>query len=191
MSSQTLGVRIPLELLERVDSFAVEHEIRRSKAIVDLVEVGLDHATSSVQQKAVASSVIGAQNAKTGQRAQAWGVRTARAIATSLGAEKAEDQPLANEFWLDGKRVAIKCARPSTSQCGMTNTMRERVDYIICASQNTDTSFSLYKLTPEQWMEHAHDTPRHNRNFGKLTHVSRSTYRRIGEDLGEVEIDSP
>jgi len=191
MSSQTLGVRMPLDLLERLDAFALERDIRRSKAIVDLVEIGLSHADSDAKQVAASNRTNGAQTTETGQRAQSWGVRTARAIADALGAEKAKDQPLANEFWLDGKRVAIKCARPSTSQCGLTNTMRDRVDYIICASQNTDTSFSLYKLTPAQWIANAHDTPKHNRNYGKLTHVSRSTYRRIGEDLGDVEIESP
>ena len=100
---------------------------------------------------------------------------------------------MANEFILDGKRVAIKCAKPTNSQCGLTNTMRDRVDYIICASQTDGGTFNLYKVTPAQWEQHAKEPPKHNRNYGSLTHLSRSVYRRIyrriGEDLGEVEIE--
>ena len=96
---------------------------------------------------------------------------------------------MANEFILDGKRVAIKCAKPATTQCGLTNKMRNRVDYIICALQTEDGAFHLYKITPGQWKEHATEPPEHNRNFGIQTHLSRSVYQRIGEDLGEVVID--
>jgi len=67
--------------------------------------------------------------------------------------------------------------------------MRDRVSYIICASQNVGGSFNLYKITPEQWEQHANEPPKYNRNYGTPTHLCRSVYRRIGEDLGEVEIE--
>ena len=73
---------------------------------------------------------------------------------------------MANEFMLDGKRVAIKCAKPATAQCGLTNTMRDRVDYIICASQTVGGTFNLYKVTPGQWAQHAKEPSKHNLLFG-------------------------
>ena len=129
------------------------------------------------------------QSTASRRRAQQRGIQTARKIAAVLGAEKAGDRTIANEFCLDGKRAAIKCAKSATTQCGLTNTMRDRVDYIVCASQTEDGTFNLYEVTPEQWAEHAKKPPKHNRNYGTLTHLSRSVFRRIGEDFGEVEIE--
>ena len=188
--SQTLGVRIPEHVLVHVDEFAKANEMTRSKAIAELVEQALsgDKTVRNADPTAGWNDGFGGQNTASGQRAQEWGSRTARKIAQILGAKKA-DQPQANEFILDGKRVAIKCARPTTTQCGLTNRMRDRVDYIICASQTVDGTFRLYKVSPEQWGQHANTPPEHNRNFRYLTHLSRSVYRRIGEDLGEVELN--
>lgn len=191
VGSQTLGVRIPAHVLTGVDRFAKEKDLTRSMAVAVLVEqalteTGMAPEESPPQGKATTS---GAQDTVSGRRAQQWGTRTAREIAAVLGAEKAADQPQANEFWLDGKRVAIKCAKPKTTQCGLTNTMRDRVDYIICASQTAGGMFNLYKVTPERWEENATHPPKHNRNHDTLTHLSRSAWRRVGEDLGEVEID--
>ena len=190
--SQTLGVRIPNRVLTGVDRFARERDLTRSMAIAVLVEQALlenGMAPSELPPFGTAAA-SGGQDTASGQRAQQWGLRIAREIAATLGAEKAADQPMANEFLLDCKRVAIKCAKPATTQCGLTNTMRDRVSYIICASQNVGGSFNLYKITPEQWEQHANEPPKHNRNYGTLTHLSRSVYRRIGEDLGEVEIEN-
>ena len=189
--SQTLGVRIPERVLAGVDRFAREQDLTRSMAIAVLLEQALSEggtAPSELPPPAKADA-SGGQDTASGQRAQQWGIRTARKIAAVLEAEKADDQPMANEFMLDGKRVAIKCAKPATTQCGLTNTMRERVDYIICASQAVGGRFNLYKVTPRQWKQHAKEPPKHNRNYGSLTHLSRSVYRRIGEDLGEVVIE--
>ena len=190
--SQTLGVRIPEHVLAGVDKFAHANEIKRSEAIAVLVERALsgDGIAPSAVPTAAMKGGSGGQNTASGQRAQAWGGRTARRIAEVLGAEKVTDLPQANEFILDGKRVAIKCAKPTTTLCGITNRMRGRVDYIICASQTVDGTFHLYKVTPEQWRRHASKPPEHNRNFRYLTHLSRSTYRRIGEDLGEIELNN-
>ena len=189
-SSQTLGVRIPEHVLAGVDEFAGANEMTRSKAIAVLVERALsgDKTRLKAEPTTGANDGFGGQNTASGQRAQEWGSRTARKIAEILGAEKT-DRPQANEFILDGKRVAIKCARATTSQCGLTNSMRDRVDYIICASQTLGGAFRLYKVTPERWRQHANTPPEHNRNFRYLTHLSRSVYRRIGEDLGEVELN--
>ena len=191
VGSQTLGVRIPERVLAGVDRFAREQDLTRSMAIAVLVEQALSDrgmAPGELPPPAIADA-SGVQDTASGRRAQQWGIKTARKIAAVLEAEKAADQPTANEFMLDGKRVAIKCAKPATAQCGLTNTMRDRVDYIICALQSADGTFNLYKVTPEQWKQYAKDPPKHNRNFRSLTHLSRSVYRRIGEALGKVKID--
>ena len=140
-----------------VDRFAREQDLTRSMAIAVLVEQALSESGMAPDElpppaKAAAS---GGQDTASGQRAQQWGIRTARKIAAVLEAEKAPGRPMANEFMLDGKRVAIKCAKPATSQCGLTNTMRDRVDCIICASQTVGGTFNLYKVTPRQWGQHA------------------------------------
>ena len=189
--SRTLGVRIPEHVLAGVDRFAQARELTRSRAIAVLVEWALSEGRMEpgMMPASTGEDASERQSTASGQRAQQWGIRTARKIAAALGGERVADRPIANEFWLGGKRVAIKCARPATTQCGLTNTMRDRVDYILCASQTADGTFRLFKVTPEQWARHANTPPRHNRNYATLTHLSRSVYRRIGEDLGEVEIE--
>lgn len=188
--SQTLGVRIPEHVLVGVDRFAREKGLTRSMAIAVLVERALSEIgmASEVPPPRGKATESGAQDAVSGRRAQQWGTRTAREIAAVLGAEKA-GQPQANEFLLDGKRVAIKCAKPKTTKCGLTNTMRDRVDYIICAAQTAGGMFNLYKVTPGQWEKNATHLPKHLRNHGTQTHLSRSVWRSIGEDLGEVKVD--
>ena len=189
--SQTLGVRIPEHVLAGVDRFARARELTRSRAIAVLVEQALSESgmESGLMPASTGEDASERQSTASGRRAQQWGLRTARKIASVLGAEEVADRPIANEFWLDGKRVAIKCARPATTQCGLTNTMRDRVDYIVCASQTVDGTFNLYRVTPEQWARHANTPPKHNRNYATLTHLSRTVFRRIGEDLGEVDIE--
>ena len=189
--SQTLGVRIPEHVLAGVDRFAREQDLTRSMAIAVLVEQALSESGMALGEvpPLAKAAAAGGQDTASGQRAQQWGIRTARKIAAVLEAEKAADRPVANEFMLDGRRIAIKCAKPATTQCGLTNTMRDRVDYIVCASQTVGGAFNLYKVTPAQWEQHAKEPPKHNRNYGTLTHLSRSVYRRIGEDMGEVEIE--
>ena len=189
--SQTLGVRIPEHVLAGVDRFARARELTRSRAIAVLVEQALSESgmEPGIMPASTGEDASGRQSTVSGQRAQQWGLRTARKIAVALGAERVADRPIANEFLLDGKRVAIKCARPATTQCGLTNTMRDRVDYILCASQTADGTFNLYRVTPEQWARHANTPSKHNRNYATLTHLSRSVFRRIGEDLGDVEIE--
>lgn len=191
VGSQTLGVRIPEQVLAVVDRFAREKDLTRSTAIAMLVEQALSEAGMAPERSTPSGKATesGAQDTASGRRAQQWGFRTARKIAAVLGAEEAADQPLANEFLLEGMRVAIKCAKPETTQCGLTNTMRNRVDCIICASQTAGGVFALHKVTPEQWEENATYPPKHYRNHGTQTHLSRSVWRRIGEDLGEVEVD--
>lgn len=191
VGSQTLGVRIPENVLAGVDRFAREKDLTRSMAVAVLVEQALSDVGMAPEESPPPGEAAesGAQDAASGRRAQQWGTRTARKIAAALGAERAADRPQANEFMLDGKRVAIKCAGTATTQCGLTNTMRDRVDCIVCAEQAADGMFNLYKVTPEQWEENATHPPKRNRNHGAQTHLSRSAWRRIGEDLGKVEID--
>lgn len=189
-ASQTLGVRIPERVLVSLDEYARAQELTRSKAIAVLVEEALaGRVIGPSEERTSRVHEFWGQDTASGQRAQQWGVQTARKIAAVLGADKAMDQPNANEFFLDGKRIAIKCARVRTTQCGLTNTMRDRVDYIVCAAQTVEGAFNLYRVTPEQWQEHANEPPERNRNHGYLTHLSRSVFRRVGEDLGEVEIE--
>ena len=189
--SQTLGVRVPKNVLAGVDRFASEQDLTRSRAIAVLVEqalTGIGMVPGELPPPARAIEA-GVQDTASGRLAQRWGGQTAKKIAAVLEAEKVTDQPMANEFMLDGKRVAIKCAKPNNHQCGLTNRMRDRVDYIICAHQTDGGTFNLFKVTPEQWEQHANELTKHNRNYGRLTLLSRSVYRRIGEDLGEVEIE--
>ena len=185
-----MGVRIPERVLASLDRYAQAHELTRSKAIATLVEQALGEnamGTSAVTTPSMNNEAVG-QDTASGQQAQQWGIQTARKIAAVLEADKA-GHAQANEFLLDGKRIAIKCAKTRTTQCGLTNALRDRVDYIICALQTVEGAFNLYKVTPEQWTEHANEPPEHNRNYRYLTHLSRSVFRRIGEDLGEVEIE--
>ncbi len=181
VSSKSLGIRIPEEILEGINQYQSEKMISsRSVAIVDLIQFALEE---KLNRKMETSS----QDRLSGAKAGRWGLVTSRLIAELLGGSPLSDN--SNEFELDGERITIRCAKPRTTSVGLTNAMRERVAYIIAAFQSNEGHFNLYRISPEDWHEHANETTENHQNHGRVTLLSRSVCQRIGEDIGEVDID--
>ncbi len=176
--STSLGIRVPEDLLALIDGYQeTSGLVSRSEAVVDLIRSGLFQKSGSWSG--------GKPN--TGARAGKWGHMTSRRIADKLGGK--ELSKTANEFDIDGKRVTIRCARPRTTSVGLTNAMAERIDEIIAAFQQDDGSFSLHRISPEDWYKHCRKVTENHQNHGRVTLLSRALCRKIGADMGEIKID--
>ena len=69
------------------------------------------------------------QDRASGAAANDWGLTTARAIASQIGAVM--KSRASNEALLDGKKVVIKCAASATDSVGVTFKMLDRLDSVI------------------------------------------------------------
>lgn len=85
------------------------------------------------------------------QASSEMGFRAANRITALPEANGDTDLPIANEFMLDGKRVAVKCAKPNNHQCGLTNGMRDRADCINRASLTVGVPSIRTGQSPNSW----------------------------------------
>ncbi len=175
--SQSLGVRIPGDLLALIDGYQqTSGLVSRSEAIIDLIRNGLYQKSGSWS----------GGRPKKGARAGRWGHVTSRKIAGILGGT--ELSKTANEFDINGQRMTIRCARPRTSSVGLTNTMAQRIDGIIAAFQHSDGHFTLYRIAPDDWDRHCRKVTENHQNHGRVTLLARSICRQIGQNMGEISL---
>jgi hypothetical protein len=126
------------------------------------------------------------QDQASGARASRWGHETARAIAEKLGASHMRHS--SNECVLNGERVVIKCAAPTTLSVGVTYKMLDRVDRVVAAFQREDGSFQLWTVTPGQFREAMRETRSQGAAAGKVGLVERKTFEHIGKSVGRIAI---
>jgi hypothetical protein len=126
------------------------------------------------------------QDRASGARASRWGHETARAIAEKLGASHMRRS--SNECVLNGERVVIKCAAPTTLSIGVTYKMLDRLDRVIAAFQRDDGTFRLWTVTPAQFREAMRATRSQGAAAGKVGLVERRTVEQIGKSVGRIVI---
>ena len=126
------------------------------------------------------------QDRKSGAAANKWGRRTARKIATQIGAVMVDSY--SNEARFRGKRVVIKCAKPATNSVGVTFKMLGRLDSIIGALQLSGGSFELRSLARSVFKSEMRETRSRGDSTRKVGQVRRSVFVNQGKLLGQVRI---
>lgn len=180
MEKTAFGIRMEKKLLADVDKFASTQGQSRSMAIERLTATGL----VAVQSKKVPYQDN--QDQESGAAAAQWGRKTGPRIAQYFGGEQVK--PNVNEFIFDGDLVAIKVASPTNTQIGVYNTVRDRVSAIWGAFQTKDDTFEIFQMTPKSWKELAREAAKSNPNYGKLTFVNVSSFRKHGQEVAVVKM---
>jgi hypothetical protein len=126
------------------------------------------------------------QDQLTGAAADEWGRKTARAIASELGAEM--KSKTSNEATFKGKNTVIKCAAPATDSVGVTFKMLDRIDSIVAAFQRDDGSFELWCLPAEKFRSEMRDTRSTGASAGKVGLVRKDVFERQGRLITRITL---
>lgn len=126
------------------------------------------------------------QDSESGANASRWGRRTARKIATAIGASVPTGN--SNECLLEGRRVVIKCAAPKTDSVGVTYLMLERIAEVIGAFQIDGATFDVRALPVAVARAAMRPTASRGASAGKVGIVSRATFFEKGWSVRRVTI---
>ena len=126
------------------------------------------------------------QDQLSGAAADEWGRKTARAIASELGAEM--KSATSNEATFNGKNIVIKCAAPATDSVGVTFKMLDRLDSIVAAFQRADGSFDLWRLPADKFRREMRDTRSTGASAGKVGLVRKDVFEKHGELITRVNL---
>jgi hypothetical protein len=124
------------------------------------------------------------QDAASGREGRDFGMKSGRALAAQLGTLVSKT---ATELRLPDLRMAtLRVARNDNTTFGCLNTLRDRVDVILCAYTKDGRSFDLWELPVDIWQRHAREASTGSTLRGKLTQMSRSAVTVHGKSLGRV-----
>ena len=126
------------------------------------------------------------QDQLSGAEADAWGRKTARAIAAELGA-KMKNQT-SNEATFKGEHIVIKCAAPATDSVGVTFKMLDRLDSIVAAFQRDDGSFELWSLPADKFRREMRATRSTGTSAGKVGLVRKDAFEKHGVIITRVTL---
>ena len=126
------------------------------------------------------------QDQLSGAAADAWGRKTARAIAAELGAEMKSQT--SNEATFKGEHIVIKCAAPATDSVGVTFKMLDRLDSVVAAFKRDDGSFELWFLSSDKFHRAMRDTRSEGASAGKVGLVRKDTFEKHGELITRVTL---
>ena len=126
------------------------------------------------------------QDQLSGAVADAWGRKTARAIAAELGAEMKSQT--SNEATFKGEHIVIKCAAPATDSVGVTFKMLDRLDSIVAAFQRDDGSFELWSLPADKFLREMRDTRSTGTSAGKVGLVRKDAFEKHGVIITRVTL---
>lgn len=180
--SNTITARVSPAVRTALSDYARSQGLSRSEAMSNILHVGLE----AVGYRPVAQQN---QSQSSGAAAGRWGRETARAIGAALGWRRVSSH--GNEFERgDGATVTLKTAKAGKASVGVYDSVRDRVDFILAAFEETDGggSFSIYTVTPDQWRENATQASRNNPNRGKITFLTRSKFRALDPHPETIEV---
>lgn len=118
------------------------------------------------------------QDQRSGAEGNAFGHECGEKIAAALGALKFTST--SNECLLNGERVVIKCARKGTTQVGVLYHMLKNLDAVIGAFEQKDGSYSILRLSAQDYTLHMARTRSKGASSGKVGVVNRSVFLRDG-----------
>lgn len=122
------------------------------------------------------------QNAKSGARANKYGLDTSRLIAKQIGALSLKKN--SNEFSFEGRLITIRCAHKKNAQVGVLYSMLDKVDSVIAALEVKKNVYDLYEMTPSLYKIHIRDSKKQ----GRLGLVRKLVFEKEGKILRRVRL---
>ncbi len=127
-----------------------------------------------------------AQDRESGARANRYGRETARKIMKALGTAPIDANT--NECYLDGRLVAIKCARRKTNDIGVSYRMLKRLDGVVGAFEVLPEVYDLYEISARVFEGNMRPTRSRGPAAGRVGLVRRSLVMDEGMALGRVHL---
>lgn len=127
------------------------------------------------------------QDRESGAAAVEYGLETARRIAKILGAKKIGN-PRSNEYYLNEKRIVIKCARATTNDVGVGYRMLEKLDAIIASFETETNIYELYEMTPKMYKENMRPTRSKGASSGRVGIVRKSTFTTKCKRINTIKL---
>lgn len=122
------------------------------------------------------------QDAKSGARANKYGLDTSRLIAKQIGALSLKKN--SNEFAFEGRLITIRCAHKGNTQVGVLYSMLDKVDSVIAAFEVKKNVYDLYEMTPSLYKIRMRDSKKE----GKLGLVHKLVFEKEGKILRRVRL---
>lgn len=121
------------------------------------------------------------QNQSSGAKANLYGRETAKHIAHAIGAHLLSNS--SNEAEYKGESVVIKCAKPKTTNIGVTYKMQEHIANVIAALQNEEGTYTVISLPINIFIKHQRPTRSRGASANKVGLVSRNTFLEFGKGI--------
>lgn len=179
-----LTIRIPSDVSDRLEKFVLANPASsKSSATAYALDLFLPSSPTQKQRHTRATPGAG-QDEITGRAGRDFGMSAGRALCSELGDLI---DPVATEVRLrDGRRATVRTARNRNTQWGCLDSVRGRVDAIICAYTKDDRVFQLWEVTPEDWFGMSRPASSGHKLHGKLTLVSKSKVEKAGKRLDDI-----
>ena len=125
------------------------------------------------------------QDRESGDRGRRWGYENARLIAILLGATLIKPGKSNEAIWKN-RKILIKSAHYGNPEIGATPVTLNRIDAIIAALQNQNSTYTLYEITPPLFLQNM----RQSRSSGAshVMMVKCADVRKLGKSLRTVSV---
>jgi hypothetical protein len=127
------------------------------------------------------------QDRSSGSEAAKWGREAGKRLGLALGGSATSR--LANEFLLQGRRVAVKTAKERTRSVGVTYLVLDRVDDVYAGWEVSPNTFQVWSLPAPLFRSNMRPTASQGPSSGRVGLVSRMTFERFGHRVGTVQLN--
>ena len=126
------------------------------------------------------------QDRSSGSEAAKWGRESGKRLGVALGGSAVSR--IANEFALDGRRIAVKTAKGKTRSVGVTYLVLDRVDEVYAGWETNPDDFEVWSLAASLFRSNMRPTASHGPSAGRVAMVSRTTFEQLGRRVGTIRL---
>jgi hypothetical protein len=124
------------------------------------------------------------QDRTSGSQAAKWGRESGKQLGLALGGSAVSR--IANEFELNGRRIAVKTARSRTRSVGVTYLVLERVHDVYAGWEIDSGEFEVWSLPASLFRTHMRPTASHGPSAGRVGMVNRTVFEQLGHCVGTM-----
>jgi hypothetical protein len=125
------------------------------------------------------------QNTTTGSAPAKWGRETGTLLGLALAGSRLSR--LANEFSLNGRRIAVKIAKSRTRSVGVTYLVLNRIDDVYAGWEMRSGEFEVWSLPAALFKSNMRPTASHGPSSGRVGIVNRTIFEQFGRRVGTFQ----